>query len=429
MPVREPHALGDVMPHVPARGARRRPRLVDLDARLQDGGDRVDDDLESEEDRRPEEGEQHAAQRRPGGLGDGLTLTEPRVGGHERPPRDDARQQWMRRGIGEQRENPEHEDDGRERPEVQGVQEQQHGDRGEGHRAPDRGEHERALAAPTIHQRADDQPQEEVGHDAERAQDADLHRGRIHDRHDQHLERDARDRTAEGADRRRAPEVGERRVAEDVARAHRTLDSGRSVRPGIPSSRGRLASARAMPRGTALSCDDVIARLYRRVRAGLRPRCTTGISRSSAPRHPLAAPATRRHDGTMAHPKMFKDDDPYLARVRKVAMEFPEASERVSHGRPNFYTTKTFCYYGGSVHDDEGWVAHDHAILVRPDPDDEPALRADERFWVPGYLGPAGWLGLDLDGDTDWAEITELIDASYRVTAPARLVRSLPPLD
>lgn len=122
---------------------------------------------------------------------------------------------------------------------------------------------------------------------------------------------------------------------------------------------------------------------------------------------------------------MFDDDDPALARVRGIAMEYPEAAERISHGRPNFFTTRTYCYYGGSRRVDGVWEQHEHAILVRPDPGDEPALRDDARFWVPAYLGPSGWLGLDIDDDTDWNEIAELIDASYRVTAPARLVRML----
>lgn len=76
---------------------------------------------------------------------------------------------------------------------------------------------------------------------------------------------------------------------------------------------------------------------------------------------------------------------------------------------------------------DGEWMRHDRAVMVFPDPADEPALRQDVRFWVPAYLGPSGWLGLDLDGDTDWTEVAELIDASYRVTAPRRLVRQLDP--
>lgn len=127
----------------------------------------------------------------------------------------------------------------------------------------------------------------------------------------------------------------------------------------------------------------------------------------------------------MAHPLMFSPDDPLLARVRRIALALPEADEKVSHGRPAFFTLKVFCYFGGSVRVDGEWVAHDAAIMVRPDPDDEPALRQDPRFWVPAYLGPSGWLGVDLTADTDWKEVAELIDASYRVTAPRRLVKQL----
>ncbi|WP_404473763.1 MmcQ/YjbR family DNA-binding protein [Microbacterium aerolatum] len=127
----------------------------------------------------------------------------------------------------------------------------------------------------------------------------------------------------------------------------------------------------------------------------------------------------------MTHPLMFSPDDPLLARVRDIALTFPEADEKVSHGRPAFFTQKVFCYFGGSQRIDEEWVAHDAAIMVRPDADDDPALRQDPRFWVPAYLGPSGWLGIDLDEDTDWQEIAELVDASYRMTAPRRLVKQL----
>lgn len=122
---------------------------------------------------------------------------------------------------------------------------------------------------------------------------------------------------------------------------------------------------------------------------------------------------------------MFRDSDPVLARVREIALSLPGARERVSHGRPNFFTTRTFCYYGGSERGEADRVRHDTAILVKPDPDDEPAIRQDPRFWEPAYLWPAGWLGLVIDERTDWAEIAELIDASYRVTAPRTLVREL----
>ncbi|GAA2977493.1 hypothetical protein JOD63_003216 [Microbacterium terrae] len=125
------------------------------------------------------------------------------------------------------------------------------------------------------------------------------------------------------------------------------------------------------------------------------------------------------------HPPMFEPGDPLLARVRAIALALPEAAEKISHGRPTFFVKKVFCYFGGSERIDGEWVRHDEAVLVLPDPADEAALRQDRRYWVPAYLGPAGWLGLDIADAADWDEIAELIDASYRRTAPVRLVRGL----
>ena len=140
----------------------------------------------------------------------------------------------------------------------------------------------------------------------------------------------------------------------------------------------------------------------------------------------------------MAHPIMFDPDDPVLARVRTLALAFPGADEKVSHGRPTFFTRRIFLYYGGSSKVDARsqdavetrgssahWVRHEQAVMVLPDPGERRALEADGRFWVPAYLGPSGWLGLDLDDDTDFTEVAELVEDSYRQTAPVTLVREL----
>lgn len=127
----------------------------------------------------------------------------------------------------------------------------------------------------------------------------------------------------------------------------------------------------------------------------------------------------------MPHPRMFSDDDPFLAGVRERALRLPDSAEKISHGRPAFFTTKVFAYYGGSIRLDGDWVQHPRALIVRPDPGDERALREDARAFVPAYLGPSGWLGIDLDDDTDWSEVDELLDASYRLTAPRRSIARL----
>jgi predicted DNA-binding protein (MmcQ/YjbR family) len=116
---------------------------------------------------------------------------------------------------------------------------------------------------------------------------------------------------------------------------------------------------------------------------------------------------------------MFDDDDPLLGRIRQLAASLPNTGEKVSHGRPAFFTKKVFAYYGGSLKVDGEWIQHPQSIVVQPDEGDRQALLEDDRVFVPAYLGPSGWIGIDLDAATDWSEIAELLDASYRLTAPA----------
>lgn len=127
----------------------------------------------------------------------------------------------------------------------------------------------------------------------------------------------------------------------------------------------------------------------------------------------------------MPHPQMFDDDDPFLARVREIALGFPDSDEKISHGRPAFFTTKVFAIYGGSVKVEGAWVQHPQSLMVFPDPDELRALRDDPRFYVPGYWGPWGWLAMHLDKGTDWQEVTELLEDSYRATARPRSIAKL----
>jgi hypothetical protein len=133
-----------------------------------------------------------------------------------------------------------------------------------------------------------------------------------------------------------------------------------------------------------------------------------------------------RHTARVHHEQMFEDDDPVLIEVRRLALSLPDAAEKVSHGRPAFFTTKVFCWYGGSRKVDGEWVQHPQSILVMPDPAERDALMTDPRTFVPAYLGPSGWLGLDIDRDAlDVAEVSELIEESYRQTAGPRRVARL----
>ncbi|WFN91788.1 MmcQ/YjbR family DNA-binding protein [Gordonia sihwensis] len=125
----------------------------------------------------------------------------------------------------------------------------------------------------------------------------------------------------------------------------------------------------------------------------------------------------------MPHPIMFSDDDPILQRLRTVALALPEATEKVAHGRPTFRCGKMFAMYGGGEKGSK--IRRDTALLFIPDPLEREALIQDVRFFVPAYVGAYGWLGIDLTADSDWDEVAELLDASFRQVAPKRAVAQL----
>lgn len=123
---------------------------------------------------------------------------------------------------------------------------------------------------------------------------------------------------------------------------------------------------------------------------------------------------------------MFSDDDFGLAELRELALGFPSAFEKVSWGRPVFCVPKMFAMYGGNVKTAGEMLAFPHSLLVKVDDSDRKSLEQDDRFFFPAYMGPFGWMGLDLTAaKVDWDEVTELLDASFRLVAAKKLVRQL----
>lgn len=126
----------------------------------------------------------------------------------------------------------------------------------------------------------------------------------------------------------------------------------------------------------------------------------------------------------MPHPIMFDDADPVLGKLREIALAMPEATEQIAHGRPTFRCGKMFAMYGGS-RKGETKSPISTALLFIPDPGEKEALEKDPRFFVPAYVGAYGWIGVVLSLDSDWAEVAELLDASFRQIAPKRAIAQL----
>jgi predicted DNA-binding protein (MmcQ/YjbR family) len=109
--------------------------------------------------------------------------------------------------------------------------------------------------------------------------------------------------------------------------------------------------------------------------------------------------------------------------VRDVCLWLPEAEEFLSHGSPNFRVRgKTFASYVVNHHGD-GRVA---LWLNVPPGAQESHVDADpERYFVPPYVGPRGWLGVRLDRDLSWQRIAALVREAYEKAAPVSLTSTL----
>jgi hypothetical protein len=109
-----------------------------------------------------------------------------------------------------------------------------------------------------------------------------------------------------------------------------------------------------------------------------------------------------------------------LSRIRSIALALPEVVEKPFGGHltaPAFRIRDKFfvmCSEDATSINVKA-PAGAQRILVNSD---------GERFFVPKYVGPKGWVGvrLDLKQPPDWGEIEELICESYCLIAPKRLV-------
>jgi hypothetical protein len=105
--------------------------------------------------------------------------------------------------------------------------------------------------------------------------------------------------------------------------------------------------------------------------------------------------------------------------VREVCLSLPEAEEKPSHGSPNFRVRgKSFATYVVNHHGD-GRVAL--WLNVSPGAQQAYCEAEPKHFFVPPYVGPAGWLGVHLDQGLSWTRIAKLVREAYEKVAPAKL--------
>jgi hypothetical protein len=122
--------------------------------------------------------------------------------------------------------------------------------------------------------------------------------------------------------------------------------------------------------------------------------------------------------------KKARGTDTRLERVSKICNSLPKSVREVLGSHASFTVGgKTYAYY---LHDHHGDGIIAVACKVLPGDNDALIAAHPEKFYLPAYIGPKGWVGLRLDiAGVDWTEVADLISGSYRLIAPKRLVAML----
>lgn len=110
--------------------------------------------------------------------------------------------------------------------------------------------------------------------------------------------------------------------------------------------------------------------------------------------------------------------------VREICLGLPEAQQVMSHGSPDFRVARrTFATYVINHHGD-GRIA---LWLNVPEGAQQVYVAAEPACFVPPYVGPRGWLGVELDQGFDWERVDALVREAYRHVAPAALAAQMAP--
>jgi hypothetical protein len=103
-----------------------------------------------------------------------------------------------------------------------------------------------------------------------------------------------------------------------------------------------------------------------------------------------------------------------IDRLRGIALALDGASEKLSHGEPTFFVRgRVFAMIDDHHHGADQVAVYCNApegvqrALVEGDP---------EHFFVPPYVGKAGWLGVRIDRGLPWDVIGDLVRQAHAMT-------------
>jgi hypothetical protein len=53
-------------------------------------------------------------------------------------------------------------------------------------------------------------------------------------------------------------------------------------------------------------------------------------------------------------------------------------------------------------------------------------LASSKHLYKPAYVGPSGWIGIELNKGISWKRVCELVHMAYVNSSPAKLVAKIP---
>jgi len=116
------------------------------------------------------------------------------------------------------------------------------------------------------------------------------------------------------------------------------------------------------------------------------------------------------------------------AAVRELCLAFPGAEEFESHGSPNYRSRfgarkgKVFAVWALNHHGD----GHVGLWLNTPAMEQSRLLASSRHLFKPPYVGPSGWIGVELNKGMGWKRVCELAHMAWANSSPAKLVAQAP---
>ena len=125
---------------------------------------------------------------------------------------------------------------------------------------------------------------------------------------------------------------------------------------------------------------------------------------------------------SVAKPLKPMNSQQLLERMQTICLALPEAKLDFPWGEPHFKVKdKIFA----------GCGAEDELLTIgfKLEKDHAASLCLQKHVWPSKYVGKHGWVTVDVAGISDWQEIERWVNESYRLIAPANLVKQIAPLN